>query len=319
MDKVTWVKNFAMCKEISIAGKFIYDGMLDLNRMVNYVDDENIFCFLYKVSVGIERLQKIAYILLRNPGESEYEAIEKELITHSHAELHNKIKKLTNINLSTHQNAFIQMLGDFYKTYRYDRFNLNTDLTGERSMFIKYVRSRLGEDIQILDIFVSPVSEKTKKFLGKIIGHLAKIYYDLIYEQSVKLNIYAYELDSCSKSMKIFHNDCNEKNLQQQFINEQIAFKELLIFLMNTSKKSGFYDFIKEIPPLDIDIALVQDYLLELVKGDVPQVLIDEVEFLYSEEEGFYIKERLEMLNCMNNRFCCFDDEDELFDDFPSA
>ena len=29
----------------------------------NYKDTDNIFGFLYKISVGIERLQKIAYIL----------------------------------------------------------------------------------------------------------------------------------------------------------------------------------------------------------------------------------------------------------------
>lgn len=317
MDKATWVKNFALGKEIEIAGKFIYDGMLDLGRMVNYVDDENIFCFLYKVSVGIERLQKITYTLLRNPNESEYEAVEKELITHSHTGLHNKIEKLINANLTEHQSAFIQMIGSFYKTYRYDRFNLNTNLTGERSIFIEYIQKRLNKTIEIQGVFVTPVDEETKRFLGKTIGHLAKMYYELICKQSRDLNIYTYELNSCSKSMKIFQNDCNRKNLRQQFIDEQIAYKELIIFLMNTTQRSGFYNFIKEIPPLDIDIALVQDYLFEITKGDIPQPLIDEIEFLYSEkEEDFDIKERIEMLKCIGNPNCHFPDEDEFFDDF---
>lgn len=317
MDKPTWVKNFALCKEIEIAGKFIYDGMLDLNKMLNYVDDENIFCFLYKVSVGIERLQKIAYTLLKNPNESEYEIIEKELITHSHMELHNKIKKIVNLELSKHQNSFIQMLDSFYKTYRYDRFNLNTNLTGERYIFIEYIKKGLSKNIETQDIFISPVDEQTKRFLGRVIGALAKLYYELIHNQSEKLNIYTYELNSCSKSMKIFQNDCNERNLRQQFIDEQIAYKELIIFLMNTTKSSGFYKFIKEIPPLDIDIPLVQDYLYEIIKGDVPQALIDEIDFLYSEQnDEFDLKERLEMLKCIGNPNCHFPNEDEFFDDF---
>jgi hypothetical protein len=116
--------------------------------------------------------------------------------------------------------------------------------------------------------------------------------------------------------MKIFQNDCNKKNLRQQFIDEQIAYKELIIFLMNTTQKSGFYNFIKEISPLDIDIALVQDYLFEIIKGDVPQALIDEIDFLYSEQAAeFDIKDRLEMLGCIGNPNCHFPDENEFCDD----
>ena len=107
MDKVTWAKNFALCKELEIAGKFIYDGMQDLNSMLNYCDDEHIFCFLYKISVGIERLQKITYTLLKNPSEEEYENFEKELITHSHGELQKKIKELSGIDFMPTHNSFI--------------------------------------------------------------------------------------------------------------------------------------------------------------------------------------------------------------------
>ena len=317
MDKVTWVKNFALCKELEIAGKFIYDGMQDLNSMLNYCDDEHIFCFLYKISVGIERLQKITYTLLKNPSEEEYENFEKELITPSHGELQKKIKELSGIDFMPTHNSFIQMLDIFYKSYRYDRYILNTDLYGERNLFAQYITENLNkDDISIDPPFVTPVENSTKKYLGKIIGLIAQSYYELIHEKSNELNIYAYELNSCSKSMKIFHNNCNERNIQQQFVDEQIALKELLIFIVNTKDTSGFYDFLKEIPPLDIDINMVQEYIWEILKGNIPQTLIDEVDFLYSETKDFKIKDRIEMLGCIGNPYCYFDDYDE--DDIES-
>jgi hypothetical protein len=84
MDQVTFVKNFALNREVGITGKFIYDGMHDLNCIYGYQDIDNIFGFLYKISVGMERLQKIAYILLKNPNSEDYETIEQEIITHSY-------------------------------------------------------------------------------------------------------------------------------------------------------------------------------------------------------------------------------------------
>ena len=131
MDRLTHVKNFALNKEVGIAGKFIYDGMRDLNCAINYKDTDNIFGFLYKISVGIERLQKIAYILLKNPTENKYQEIEKEIITHSHTGLQEKINKLTTIKLNDHQKAFLNLLTSFYNSSRYDRYNYSTQLDDE--------------------------------------------------------------------------------------------------------------------------------------------------------------------------------------------
>src|SRR5574344_800779 len=213
-----------MCKEVEIAGKFIYDGMIDLNRMINYEDDENIFCFLYKISVGIERLQKIAYTLLKNPTENEYENFEKELITHSHCELQRKINELVKTDFTKHQNAFLQMLDTFYKSSRYDRYILNTKLNYERNIFIKYIEKRCKIKIEVNSIFPTQMDEKIRKFLGKVIGNMSQYYYNLIYKQAINLDIYSYELSSNSKSYKIFELKNEKKNIQQQFTDEQIAY-----------------------------------------------------------------------------------------------
>lgn len=310
MDKPTWAKNFAMCKEVEIAGKFIYDGMIDLNRMINYEDDENIFCFLYKISVGIERLQKIAYTLLKNPTENEYENFEKELITHSHCELQRKINELVKTDFTKHQNAFLQMLDTFYKSSRYDRYILNTKLNYERNIFIKYIEKRCKIKIEVNSIFPTQMDEKIRKFLGKVIGNMSQYYYNLIYKQAINLDIYSYELSSNSKSYKIFELKNEKKNIQQQFTDEQIAYKELLVFLINTSEKSKFYTFLKEIHPLNLDIALIQEHLYEIIKSNISQDLIEEIETLYSEMDKTDLNNRLEQLRCIGNPSINFEYED---------
>lgn len=312
MDQVTFVKNFALCKEVGIAGKFIYDGMRDLNIIRNYVDTDNIFGFLYKISVGIERLQKIAYILLKNPTADEFERIEKEIITHSHVELQEKINFLVKAKLNKHQNSFLHLLTRFYNSSRYDRFNLSTSLHNEQDLLVEYLQERLNVKIETQGFFVSPMDNNIKKFLGKVIIGLTRLLYDIIQEEASKIGIYTHELNSESKSMKVFLATDGKNSLQDQIIDEQIALKEFLIFLMNTKETSEMFNFIKEIPPLDIDMGMLQEYLSEIIKSEIPQQLIDEIEYLYEDVD---IKERLGLLECIGNPYC-YISEDEDFEEY---
>ena len=83
--------------------------------------------------------------------------------------------------------------------------------------------------------------------------------------------------------------------------------QELLIFLLNTKQSSRFYNFIKSIPALNIDIAMIQEYLSEFIKGEFPQQLIDELEELYLNND-FDKKERFSMLSCIGSPYCYFDE-----------
>lgn len=124
---------------------------------------------------------------------------------------------------------------------------------------------------------------------------MAQGLYSIIREQAGKIGLYTYEIAADSKSMKVFLSSFDKNSLQEQIIDEHIAFKEFLIFLLNTTKTSGLYEFMKEIKPLNLDIAMVQEHLSEFVHGEFPQQLIDEIEFAYSEED-IDIKERLAII-----------------------
>jgi hypothetical protein len=309
MERTDFIKNFALGYELQISAKFLYDGLRDLNCINKYDDIENIFGFLYKTSVGIERLQKIAYILLKNPNQDEYKQIEEEIITHSTVKLQSELAKLTSIQLNAHQRAFLCLLSKFYKSCRYDRFNFDTALLKERTLFIRFIESNLHKKIVLDEPFVDFVTNKERDFFGRIIKGISEKYYEIIYEQATKLNLYTYEIDSSSKGIKIFFNKNERSGLQSQIIDEQIAFKELLIYLINTNDKNPFIKYLKSIKPLNIDPELIQDYLVDILKGEVPQDLIEELEELYS-ENSIKCNERIEELFCIGSIHCYFDSED---------
>lgn len=126
-DNVIWeYKNFNMVNELDIAGEFIYDGVQKLNEMSCIEESSSLFSFLYHISVGIERLQKIILVLCEKITVDSYGKFEKELITHSHLELSQRITKYTNSKFNSQENEFLQVLTIFYKKARYNRFNVIT-------------------------------------------------------------------------------------------------------------------------------------------------------------------------------------------------
>lgn len=63
MDQRWKYKNFNMVIELDIAGEFIYNGIHGFCRL-KYISNEGpTFASLYNMAVGIERLEKIVYVL----------------------------------------------------------------------------------------------------------------------------------------------------------------------------------------------------------------------------------------------------------------
>lgn len=64
MKPAQFWKNFKLGEEVSVSGAFIYNGMRRFHEMrkLDYTDE--VFEVLYNLSVGFERLLKIAVVLL---------------------------------------------------------------------------------------------------------------------------------------------------------------------------------------------------------------------------------------------------------------
>ena len=80
-------KNFNLGEEVSISGAFIYNGLRRFHEMRILDHTDEIFEVLYNLSVGFERLLKIAVVLLEHEEAIDQDALEKSLITHNHLSL----------------------------------------------------------------------------------------------------------------------------------------------------------------------------------------------------------------------------------------
>lgn len=88
-------------------------------------------------------------------------------------------------------------------------------------------------------------------------------------------------------------------------MNEKIALKEFIVFLVNTQEKNSFLRFLKGIEPLELDVALANQYLEDLCKGTISQELIDTVEYLY--EEHSYSRDRIQMIGLIGDSRVIFE------------
>ncbi|MBV0892850.1 hypothetical protein KTN05_13465 [Paracoccus sp. Z118] len=139
-------KNFNLGTELDIAGRFIYNGLQCFHEMQTFTSEEDSFEFLYSISVGIERLLKIAVILAEHTPGDDQQAFEETLITHSHSELVRRLKVTHNLKLAPVHNEFLSILARFYRSHRYGRYNLAsvTAPAQEREELNAYLQKHLG-------------------------------------------------------------------------------------------------------------------------------------------------------------------------------
>lgn len=307
MDKIWNYKNFNMVNELDIAGEFIYDGIQTLNQMNVVSDGAAIFSFLYHIAVGVERLQKILVVLLEDITLDNYKEFEEGIVTHSHCHLHERISKKRKIKLNSRENEFLSLLTTFYNHSRYNRFNLDKPYCQEKEITEKYIvkyldEADIGRSVCSDDIIVNP---KVKELFGRVIGSISNKYYQALRDIAREKCTYTYELRSDSKAEKIFLSDCPKNSLQRMKITETIALKEFLVFLKNGKESTPFTRFLKTIQPLEMDTALINEYIMEIGKGTIPQALVDEVEYLY--EENGYGKDRIEQINLIGDPYVMFE------------
>ena len=307
MDKIWNYKNFNMVNELDIAGEFIYDGIQTLNQMNVVSDGAAIFSFLYHIAVGVERLQKILVVLLEDITLDNYKEFEEGIITHSHCYLHARINKKHEIKFNSRENELLSLLTTFYNHSRYNRFNLDKPYCQEKEITEQYIVKHLdGADISRSvcsdDIIVN---QKVKELFGRVIGGISNKYYQALRDIAHEKCTYTYELRSDSKAEKIFLSDCPKNSLQRMKITETIALKEFLVFFKNSKENTPFTRFFKTIQPLEMDIALMNEYIMEIGKGTIPQALVDEVECLY--EESGYGKDRIEQINLIGDPYVMFE------------
>jgi hypothetical protein len=311
VDNVLFWKNFSLGRELSIAGSFIYNGLNVFHELETLDNEDEIFEFLYNVSVGVERLEKIAIILIEHENIIDQESFEQSLKTHTHLELLARVKKAYTLNLQNPHNAFLQLLENFYKTMRYDRYTLPKDgpQDKEKRALKAYIEKELNVSFNEKSTLHCDVSDsRITKFIGKIIGKIALELHSVISKEATRQNIYTDELRFNSKAFKIF------VRKEFDFLKETVLWKELMIFLMNTTETSGMINFMKEVEPLAFDPGLISDYLASFQSDLKKLECLDELEHLY-EEDVEDKKNRFAIMDIIGSPHIYFEEDEDEIDD----
>jgi hypothetical protein len=302
MDRGEVWKNFDLGTELDVSGAFIYNGLRCFHEMKSLDRPAEIFEFLYNVAVGLERLLKIAVILLEHDGTQDQRAFERSLITHNHLELVRRLKVHTKIAIAGPHNELLGLLGSFYKTLRYDRYVLSDSWNPdkEKAALWRFLEKHLEVTIEDAPSHLSSQNcDRFRKHIGRLVGRISGELYRIIREKATSINLYTFEVRADSKAAKVFHKqDCN-------FLNEDILWKELLIFFMNTKATSGLLTFLRSIEPLEFDEGCGADYLQCFQSEEGKQYVIGELEELYSELND--VRQRQQLIGALGTAASFFD------------
>lgn len=295
MTQERFWKNFNLGREVQLSGNLIYDGLLILEQMDNFGNEDEIFEFLYLISVGFERLMKANVILIEHNNEIDQQEFEKTLITHNHSDLINRIKNKHKLNFGKVHNAFIHILSKFYKSCRYDRFTLHDayNCDKEKHLFLDFLQKHF--EIEPCQYFVTFNNKQIKKLFGNLIKKIVTQLYQIIRDESSRLCLYTYEIRVNSKAEKIFHRQ------DFTFEKERILQREILVYLLQNNKQSKFKEHIKEhLPPLKFEDG-ENRYCKPLMDVKKSLEFIGELDFLYEEIEN--VKERIEDIDIIGEDY----------------
>jgi hypothetical protein len=305
-------KNFNLGEELEISGNFIYNGLRRFYEMQVLDYHDEIFEVLYNLSVGLERLLKITVILVEHKDDSDQEALEKSLITHTHLELMRRVKEYCDLDLGKQHNEFLALLGNFYNSYRYDRFILSSifNRNQERTSLLSFLSKHLNIDLEKPSgLFATQNNIRYRKFIRKIVIKISSTLFEIVRDKASELNLYTYELRHGSRAETTFLGAV-------AIHNEEVLWKELLVFFMNTKAKSGYLDFLQSIKPLDFDPALISDYLQCFQSDTAKAFVMGELEYLYDELEKS--GERLKMMDMIADPNVDFDSDEEVEEETQS-
>lgn len=309
MNPSDFWKNYKLGEEISVSGTFIYNGLRRYHEMKSLDFADELFEFLYDLSVGIERLLKIAIVLYEHSDSVDQDELEKSLITHNHLDLLKRLKKNVQINFGLPQVGLLSLLSTFYKSHRYDRFSLSSIYDAEKEK--RAIFSWIGKHLHVAfpqetPFFGNSNEDRYRRFVQRTTLSVAKTIYKVIQEQARSINLYTYELRHGSKAESIFLREV-------EISHEDILWKELLVFFINTESTSGYLKFLRDIQPLEFDPGLINDYLECFQSDSAKAFVMDELEHLYSEMEE-NVGERLKLMRVIGAPNVYFDSDDETWE-----
>jgi hypothetical protein len=311
MNPSQFWKNFRLGEEIHVSGMFIYNGLRRFHelRKLNFADE--LFEFLYALSVGFERLLKTAVVLYEHTDSTNQEELERSLVTHNHLDLVARLRRHVELNFGAVHTDLLSLLGTFYKSLRYDRFSLTSVYENEKEA--NAIRALLTKHLQVKipekdSVFGTDNDDQYRKFIRRTVLKIARDVYGVTESRARHINLYTYELRSGSRAESVFLREID-------IADEDVLWKELLIFFMNVKTDTGYLQFLRETPPLNFDPALVSDYLDCFQSDSSKAGVMDELEHHYGEMERNERNERIQRMGVIGAPNIFFNEGDDEIDD----
>lgn len=301
-------KNFRLGTELQISGTHIFNALYFLDKLEYIRYEEDIFEFLYNVSLGIERIQKIAIILLEHHKDVDQKSFEKDLITHNHLELLNRIKKTKKLNFGKVHKKFLNLTSDFYNSYRYSRFNKSSvyHKNFDKYKFLEFIGNELKLEVD-KDYDYLENSKQIKQFLGKLISKIVCDFYEIIRNRAYEIGTFTYEIRYESKAFKIF------TAKEYTFEIENNLKKEILITLINeTGLNDEFKEYIKSIKPILFEEYNSSYYIKYLFNNINDFSVLNE--YKYFKDEKIISKNREEEINPIGESHYLSNDFEDIID-----
>lgn len=304
MNRRDFWRNFDLNVELHSAGAFIYDGLRAMDQASSIEHEDEVFSVLYHLAVGFERMLKIAIVLAEHEPSTDQKSFEKSLITHNHQRLVQRLLLKAKLNLAAEHNSLIALLGKFYVTYRYDRYNLGS-MTNRQQIFDEfraYLSKGTSQRVEPVDPFATYDMPLIRHFLGKVCRKIGIQLYNIVTAEAKKNGLFTYELRSDSKAYKLF------KRGEFDFRGEDIAWRELLVYLMKTGDAGTLGKIVDSIEPLEFDPGDMNDYVKAFRSDAKLTEIIDTVETLREGDMG--AADRSGLIDLIGTEGVCFDDEE---------
>lgn len=306
MTPEDWWKNLALGIEIDVAGTFIHNGIKALHELSSLKHPVDSFEVLYNLSVGIERLLKVAIVLIEHCDHIDMEQFEKSLISHNTIELATRVNSRRNLQFLDIHREFLSILSTFYKPHRYGRYSLSAipKIHEEQRLFLNFIAKHLKISLPIDEAFMPiPNTDQIRRFVGKVVKKICNELFQVICQRAKELNIYTAEIRGESKALKVFYGE------RLDFIDEKLKKKELLLFLMNPKSHGSHIDLLRSFDALELDPDLTPNYIQVLLNDANLSYVEGEVDEVYTEVTN--IRERLDFLEIVDSEHLSYDSEDE--------
>ncbi len=293
-------KNFNLNIELHISGNFIYNGIYLIDRYNQLMYEDDCFMLLYDISVGIERLEKIVYLLLahRLDNTMPIAKLIKQLKNHNHIRLYELINQYISLNFGPNELALLRLLSEFYSKGRYVHLDYGEniqklDLNKNKNMLFQFFDEFLNikSDTFITENSVIPLTDAIKKNIGETISNIVTPIYNVICDTAYQLGIFTGEIRYESKPFKIFV----EKEFT--FEKEHLTQREILLHLFH-SDKDKYINKLRSINSIELGQHPTEQYVSYLMDFTNHTEIKDEISQVYEDNED---AERANIISFIGN------------------